>query len=143
MSLSDKEKTAALAVSASLVILAAAATVLIFQQEQEAYSVDEAVEAASQLDGENVEVQGEAVKGRAICTQMACFDDNPCCNTCSAQVKLEENRSIILRGEEIGCSGNNCQVNCTPETGKTYLVKGTLENGRQVSINVSNYTEVR
>lgn len=108
-------------------------------EETEVYTVDEAVDKISQLEGENVTVNGTAVQGRAACTQRACIEEQ-CCNTCSAPVNLEGNTSLRLKGDEIDCSGTNCQLNCTPETGKNYLVEGNIQQAYgEISLKVYNY----
>lgn len=119
-------------------------SLLVAPGEDRIYTVDEAANMSDQLQEQNISIQGEAVQGRVACTQMACIGEDRCCNTCSGPIELEGNNSnIVLQGEEIGCSGTNCEVNCTPETGEEHVFKGSLhEDYGQLRFEVRNYSEV-
>lgn len=116
---------------------------LLVAPGEKVYTVDEAVNN-SQLQGQNVSVQGQVVQGAVVCTQMACIGEDQCCNTCSGSVELEGNNSnIVLQGEELGCSGTNCELNCTPDTGEEYVFKGVLKQDYgEFRLEVNNYSEV-
>jgi hypothetical protein len=92
--------------------------------------------------GEEISVEANTSQGPAMCTQMACIGENKCCNTCSGSVNIGDGE-ITLTGEGIGCSGTNCGMNCTPETGKKYVLNGVLENNsNRLSLNISDYERV-
>ena len=62
-----------------------------------------------------------------LCTLMACPAENPCCNSCGADLQLCENGSCITvsgdeAGLQVGCSGNECGLTCTP------VQEGTVHN---------------
>lgn len=93
-------------------------------------TITEALNNASQLQNQTVTLEGKAVAGLTMCTQIACSDQNPCCNTCQASLKLTNGKnSIQLRfPENGGCSGTNCQLNCTPlNQGENYTVTGQIK----------------
>ncbi|MFB6158931.1 MAG: hypothetical protein ABEJ95_04730 [Candidatus Nanohalobium sp.] len=108
-------------------VVIAAAILIPEPAGKKVYTVDEVIEAKESLEGQTLSVKGETVKGSVMCTKMYCTDENPCCNICSSSVKLKGNKSIALEGEDIGCSGTNCEMNCTPTTGKRYIVTGILK----------------
>ncbi|MFB6115217.1 MAG: hypothetical protein ABEK04_02910 [Candidatus Nanohalobium sp.] len=93
----------------------------------EVYGVDYVVNNSGKLEGSTITVKGEVLRGPKVCTQMFCMEDNPCCNSCSASVKLKQEKEIKLTGKDPGCSGTNCALNCTPATGKKYLVTGKIK----------------
>jgi len=86
-------------------------------------------------DGASIAVYGKAGVGMAMCTLMACFPDNPCCNSCGASLMVRgENPShklTLMDGQvaQVGCSGTECDFmdNCKPlEPGNQYTVWGVF-----------------
>jgi len=131
----------ALAIPAILIGIGAVAFTL--SQADDIYSVEEAVQNFDSLEGEEIVIQGEAVQGKQICTNIYCGSDNPCCNSCSASIKLRNGTEIPLQGDELGCSGNSCQINCTPVTGEVYSVTGYLdEKSSEKFFKVNDFKEV-
>jgi|GEM_PF-2479963 len=91
-------------------------------------------------DGRVVAVSGNILTGYAMCTKMACWEDNPCCNQCGAQQKLyasekfpNDEDGIALVGEDgttYGCGGNECnyQDSCSADEGEVLII-GTFNVG--------------
>lgn len=131
-------------VAAAAVLLGLVSMAILSSPGEKIYTVDEATNISAQLEGQNISVRGTAVQGSVACTQMACIGENQCCNTCSGSVQLEGNKSKInLQGEELGCSGTNCKLNCTPITGEEYIFKGVLKQDYgELRLEVNNYTKV-
>jgi hypothetical protein len=78
-----------------------------------------------------ITVRGTATASlRVFCTLMACPEENPCCNTCGADLQLCEAGSCIsLSGDEagiqVGCSGNECGLICFPfQQGTVHRISG-------------------
>lgn len=102
-------------------------------------TVEELRANPDQWDGVRVSIDGVMNTGYAICTQMACTPDNPCCNSCGASQTLlddaspgaREGLTLIQDGETLGCGGNNCnyQDNCSVEDGE-YRVLGVFNATR-------------
>ncbi len=80
-----------------------------------------------QLLNRMITVRGTATPSlRMLCTLMACSAENPCCNTCGAELQLCESGSCITvsgdeAGIQVGCSGNDCGVTCSP------FLQGTVQ----------------
>jgi hypothetical protein len=91
-------------------------------------TVEELRNNPDQWDGERVSIDGYINTGYAICTQMACTVDNPCCNSCGASQTLDDDQNsgtregltLVKDGETIGCGGNNCTYldNCSVADGE-------------------------
>lgn len=112
--------------------------------EESIYSVDQAVNQSNKLIGQKISVKGEVVSGRLACTQLYCGEGDKCCNTCTSNIFLSENRRLKLLGDEIGCSGSECKLNCTPETNKFYRVDGALKSNRgDLFLDVANFTRYK
>ena len=69
-----------------------------------------------------------------MCTKIACSTANPCCNACSATLRLWDNKGDVASSQGIqlnvdgvvqGCSGNSCnyQDSCSMDVGN-YFVGG-------------------
>lgn len=131
-------------VAAVIVTLGLLSIILLASPGKRVYTVDETANLSETLQGQNISVRGNLSKGRVACTQMACIGEDRCCNTCSGPVQLVGNSSMIaLSGEELGCSGTNCNLDCTPEIGKKYIFRGVLKKQyNQLRLDVNNYTEV-
>lgn len=90
-------------------------------------------------EGKRVSIDGYLNTSYAICTQMACTQENPCCNSCGASQKLDDHQLTTNGGLELigadggtyGCGGNNCDYadNCTVDEDGKVRVLGTLEVG--------------
>lgn len=100
-------------------------------------TVDEIAANPTDYDGMRVSIDGYVNIGPAICTQMACTPDDPCCNSCGASQVLADTESafdgidLMKDGETMGCGGDSCDYvdNCGLDaTGKTRVV-GRVEVG--------------
>lgn len=131
------------AFSIAIILVSIGAISLNISSEKRAYSVEQALNNYQELKGQPIILKGEIVQGQSLCTKIYCGPENPCCNTCSAPLELKNGTEILLTGDEIGCSGNSCSLNCTPIAGKIYRVEGEIQNqnGRK-SFQVSDYREV-
>ncbi|PIP56800.1 hypothetical protein COX05_01020 [candidate division WWE3 bacterium CG22_combo_CG10-13_8_21_14_all_39_12] len=70
-------------------------------------------------------------KSRLVCTERACGPDIECCNTCSGSIYLLDidnttnNPQLPLKGENISCSGMDCNITCTTiQPNEEYLITG-------------------
>lgn len=131
------------ALTIPIILVGIGAATLDISSEEKVYSVEEALNNYQELKGQSIILNGEIVQGKSVCTQVYCGPENPCCNSCSAPLELRNGTEIALTGDEIGCSGNSCSLNCTPIKGKIYRVEGEIQNqnGRK-SFQVSDYREV-
>lgn len=82
-----------------------------------ALTASAAVTRAELLAGQLIEVSGLPTQGELSCTDDVCGEEEPCCNTCQAEVSVDG----ILRLEASacfaivpGCSGSECAVVCRP-----------------------------
>jgi hypothetical protein len=89
-------------------------------QNAQVYSPQEVIAHGDVLLNRTITVRGTARASlRVFCTLMACPAENPCCNTCGAALQLcDAAACITLSGEEtgrqVGCSGNECDLTCSP-----------------------------
>lgn len=100
-------------------------------------------------DGVRVNVDGYINTEPAICTQMACGPENPCCNRCGAGQVLADDSSTFgstlgleQNGETFGCGGDSCNYdqNCTVDPTGKYRVVGVFRAGQyQNRIEVETY----
>jgi hypothetical protein len=78
-----------------------------------------------------LKVKAQAWMGPASCTFLKCPEDDPCCNTCFAQLFIgTEFLPIVLLGQGLvfGCQGSECNMEgeCRPmDPGDWYWVWGT------------------
>ncbi len=84
----------------------------------------------------NQEIQIEVTPQvyKKLCTHQLCPEEEPCCNSCSAQLSINYNEEIIpIIGTT--CSGNNCELSCEPiKQNQEKIIKGKLtEAGFEVS----------
>ncbi len=103
----------------------------------------------TEWDGVRVNIDGHIQNEPAICTQMACPPENPCCNQCGAGQVLVDGASatgasLVLEqnGETFACGGNNCDYdqNCTVDPTGKYRVVGVFRTGQyQNMIEVESY----
>lgn len=137
------DKTYVAVAITGFVLLGLGALSTVEPDKIDVYTVDYVQNNSGALDNQTVKIRGQIVQGPSMCTEMACIGNNTCCNSCSSSVYLGESQEILLKGEDIGCSGTNCEMNCTPETNQEYVVKGTLTESRQgLSLEVENYIGV-
>ena len=116
---------------------------LLTAPDNKVYTVQEALNNYEELEGKTITIQGEVKQGSIACTQMFC-GNNSCCNSCSGGVKLGENPSLPLKGANLSCSGNECNITCTPQTGKEYAVKGILNQSYgQKHFQIEKYSKVK
>ncbi len=80
-------------------------------------SAADAVAEAAARDGTIVEVVGTATHTPYACTDQPCPKEDPCCNTCTANIVVDG----VLRlaadpcyGPRVGCSGTECVQSCQP-----------------------------
>ncbi|MFH1978441.1 MAG: hypothetical protein ABIJ92_03885 [Candidatus Aenigmatarchaeota archaeon] len=96
------------------------------------YTIDHVIENADNLIDTKITVKGTSVAPSAVCTLIACTDEEPCCNDCGGRLSLEgEDSTLQLRkgGDPIECSGSNCVMYCKDfETGKEYELTGILKD---------------
>lgn len=95
------------------------------------------------LQGAIISVEGEIQEGSLACTRRYCMNST-CCNTCSGSPNIGSNSSeIILQGENLTCSGKNCNITCRPQKGKRYILTGKISAEQsKIFLNVSSYSEV-
>lgn len=136
------EKATILALFLALPLAVIGVNILQANDEPGTLTPEEVAANPGGYTGEKIRVEGRVSQGLVMCTEMACIGENKCCNTCSGGVEIGGGK-ISLKGEEIGCSGTNCGMNCTPETGKKYVLNGILENNSNgLSLKVSDYRGV-
>jgi hypothetical protein len=78
--------------------------------------------------GSKVWLTGDAEVGFAICTQIACSPEFPCCNSCGAGIDMDLGAGELgMSG--LGCGGNECTVldNCDYSQGAAFTAWGTLQ----------------
>lgn len=137
------DKTYLAAAITGFVLLGLGALSTVQQDKLDVYTIDYVQNNSEALNNQTVKIKGNVVQGPSMCTQMACIGNNTCCNTCSSSVYLGEDRQILLKGDDIGCSGTNCEMNCTPETGQRYVIKGVLsESRRSLGLEVESFRRV-
>ncbi len=108
--------------------------------------VSEVLANKDQYLGKPVSVKGLVSNGPAICTQIFCSPNEPCCNSCAADIVIGDKISIRgeLGGKAIGCGGNECDLNCGSfEPGKSYKVTGGLtEEYGQLYIDLESFEQL-
>ena len=90
---------------------------------------------AAILDGQLVVITGELVANEPRCTDIACPPDNPCCNTCSATLRIGP--AMVTPSDcfaAAGCTGTTCAIVCRPPTiGLPGRYRGILRAGDPVT----------
>jgi hypothetical protein len=72
-------------------------------------------------DGRDVVITGYLRQGPAICTEMACSADDPCCNACNAAMVIDQ-----LEIQGLGCGGDSCKLECNAPDGANVQLWGTI-----------------
>lgn len=74
------------------------------------------VAEAAALDGLWVDVVATATIGPVNCTRRACTPEDPCCNTCTAELLLDGLFPLVAGAcaARVGCAGDECNLVCTP-----------------------------
>ena len=59
---------------------------------------------------------------------MKCTENNPCCNSCRIITAKFSKGKVSLKGDDIGCYGNNCYVRekCPYSKGGEIVVYGKI-----------------
>lgn len=73
--------------------------------------------AGGELVNSVVEVGGSLVVGPSTCSDQVCPDDDPCCQRCTAPVRLDdvlELRVSPCTPFRAACQGSNCSLTCSP-----------------------------
>ena len=125
-------------------------SILIFTSQcgfpRKSLSPDEVVNNSESLVGQNVTIRGIVQMSNFVtCTEEECSEDNPCCNSCTAELELTGKESrIAISGKDIGCSGDICSLTCEPMlVGNTYDVNGVLKGSpSNFYLEVENFTMV-
>ena len=104
-------------------------------------TVAEILAQPADFDGRFVFIDAQVGHGYALCTQMACSPEAPCCNTCGAEQQLFDAdmtpgqvQGLTLEGaegEHYGCSGDSCGYgdNCALDEVDTWVL-GTVRDGQ-------------
>lgn len=91
-----------------------------------------ATEAAAQsevLAGQLISLTGTATRTGLNCTDRACPEDNPCCNDCTARIRVGD---VLLQTSEcytsdLRCAGSECSQTCRPPLfGLPQVFRGVL-----------------
>jgi len=132
-----------------LIALASLVVLFGFANNGSVLTAGEALKQSKSLIGKDVSVIGMAKPSAVICTKIACPESDMCCNSCGASLSIESGgASIELRGSsegmEIGCSGNECSLECRPlREGREYIVTGKFkESLGEVFIEAEGFREV-
>jgi len=88
------------------------------------------------MEGQKVTVTSKVAPSvNAACTMMLCSESEPCCNTCTSDLRMGD---IVLDAPDLTCKGTNCDWmdNCTYNQGDVITVYGVVSGS---SINVENH----
>ncbi len=111
--------------------------ILIISSCDNSQSLRQIMDNRDEFLGKEITLRGNISMTKSKCTKQMCREDNPCCNICSAELILnQEDASIKIEGESIGCRGNNCAMNCTPKENHLYTIKGIFKGD---FIEISSY----
>ncbi len=80
-------------------------------------TAEETLAEASMRDGTIVEVVGTATRTPYACTELPCPKENPCCNTCAADIIVDGVLPLAADacfGPRVGCAGTECAQTCQP-----------------------------
>lgn len=80
-------------------------------------SAADAVAEAATHDGMIVAVVGTAERTDFACTDQPCPKEDPCCNTCTADILVDAVLGVTADpcyGPRVGCAGTECVQSCQP-----------------------------
>ncbi len=90
-------------------------------------SISYLINHSEEYINKTITIEGTVTMGPTTCTMMMCPPENPCCNSCGAQLVLYDNTSMIDTSGS--CGGTECNMTCSPlELHKTYKVTGIWKN---------------
>lgn len=101
------------------------------QKKESILEISNLLKNPQSYDGKEVSVRGKiALDPLQKCTKVFCSEENPCCNTCGGKLLFVNDDSVLhLVGKDLKCSGNNCEMVCTPlEVNKEYTIKGIFRS---------------
>ena len=87
------------------------------------------VKKVKKNEGNSVMVQSRIKYSKhAACTKKGCTEKNPCCNSCRITTAKFRKGKVSLKGDDIGCYGNNCYVRemCPYSKGDEIVVYGKM-----------------
>ena len=96
---------------------------------------DDLAAQVQSLNGTVIAVVGTATVGEQRCSSIPCPLDNPCCNTCSAELTI----GGVALGESDcfmapGCTGNECELTCRPNEAGDAIYIGVVRAGPPATI---------
>lgn len=67
------------------------------------------------LEGQFIRLIGTATTSDVRCTDIACPVENPCCNECTADVRIDGILVVTSTcTDNVGCQGTECLLICAP-----------------------------
>ncbi len=93
---------------------------------ENAISTEQFVSNKESYLNQEVQIKVTPQVNKKLCTMQFCSGEEPCCNSCSAQLSINYNEETIpIIGTN--CEGNNCELNCEPiKQNQEQIIKGTL-----------------
>ncbi|MBI4438786.1 hypothetical protein HY640_02550 [Candidatus Woesearchaeota archaeon] len=82
--------------------------------------------AQSSLE-KRVKIDAYIKQGAAECSTQTCSQQNPCCNTCTAKLQMQNQGGGITITLDKQCTGTNCEINCPAQPNTTHTLKGRLK----------------
>ena len=90
---------------------------------------------AGTFDGRIVTVVGTATSAAPQCTTRPCPVEDPCCNDCTASLRIGAADLIeSVCFTDVGCSGNECTLSCAPATALELEFRGILRAGPPIQL---------
>ncbi|MCB1310162.1 MAG: hypothetical protein KDK30_18385 [Leptospiraceae bacterium] len=129
-----------------LILTLCSSRVAANDSDSKVLSLAEVLAQADKLEGRLITIMGTVRVGRLIknadgssrfqgaaCTRMACAPANPCCNSCHSGASLVDGMDGTAltgnwQGEAVGCHGNECEMQCNPESDTEHTFTGRLEH---------------
>ncbi|MCC7386803.1 MAG: hypothetical protein IT384_33515 [Deltaproteobacteria bacterium] len=89
-----------------------------------------ALSALGTWDGHVVDVVGTATATAQTCTDIACTPANPCCNRCTAELRIDHLLPLAPGpcAASVGCTGDECGLVCTPPVFGVQTFRGVLRS---------------
>ncbi len=98
----------------------------------------QAVAELSTYEGMVVEITGVLEQGALECTDNACTKTDPCCNLCTAPVRIDQRVTLTQTAcftPAPGCAGTNCAQTCRPPLlGLSQRFSGRLVNAQGAAV---------